>query len=186
MDALIERVRALLAEKTDPVIVGIDGDCCSGKTTLAARLSQVLDCNIFHADDFFLRPAQRTEARLKEPGGNLDRERLLAQILEPLRAGKAVTFQPFSCATMSLLPSVTMPKKCLNVVEGAYSLHPDLWNMYDLRVFLTAPREIRLERLRRRESDKIDTFLNLWIPLEDEYFRVFDIESRVDIVLSGI
>jgi uridine kinase len=183
VDALIERIKALLAEKTGPVIVGIDGGCCSGKTTLAARLAQALDCNVFHADDFFLRPEQRTEERLKEPGGNLDRERLLAQVLEPLRAGKDVTFQPFSCATMSLLPPVTVPKKRLNIVEGAYCLHPDLWNMYDLRIFLTAPWETRLERLTRRESGKIETFLRLWIPLEDEYFRAFDIERRADIVL---
>ncbi|HHU22814.1 MAG TPA: hypothetical protein GXZ52_05275 [Clostridiales bacterium] len=186
MNTLVERIQVLLTEKTGPIIIGIDGSCCSGKTTLAIRLSQMLDCNVFHADDFFLRPEQRTEARLKEPGGNLDRKRLLAQVLEPLRAGKAVTFQPFSCATMSLLAPVTMPKKRLNVVEGAYCLHPDLWDMYDLHVFLTAPWESRLERLKRRESEKIETFLNLWIPLEDEYFRVFDIESRADIVLSGM
>jgi uridine kinase len=40
----------------DRVIVAIDGKCTSGKTTLASRLAEIYDCNVFHMDDFFLRP----------------------------------------------------------------------------------------------------------------------------------
>ena len=35
-------------------------------------------------DDFFLRPEQRTEERLKEVGGNVDRERFLEEVARPL------------------------------------------------------------------------------------------------------
>ena len=78
MEQLIENVTqqidALLRDK-DFVVVAIDGKCTSGKTTLAARLAEIYDCNVFHMDDFFLRPEQRTPERFAQIGGNVDYER---------------------------------------------------------------------------------------------------------------
>ena len=37
-----------LLEKKDMVIVAIDGKCTSGKTTLASKLAEIYDCNVFH------------------------------------------------------------------------------------------------------------------------------------------
>ena len=49
------------AMETEPRLrVAIDGPCTSGKTTLAAQLGALYDCNVFHMDDFFLRSEQRT------------------------------------------------------------------------------------------------------------------------------
>ena len=45
-------------------VLAIDGPCGSGKTTLAALLARLYDCPVFHADDFFLRPEQRTPCLL--------------------------------------------------------------------------------------------------------------------------
>ena len=59
LDKSLQCIRQLLAEK-DRVIVAIDGNCASGKTTLTAQLAEHFDCNVFHMDDFFLRPEQRT------------------------------------------------------------------------------------------------------------------------------
>ena len=41
------------------VIIAIDGRCGAGKSTLAARLAELCGGNVFHMDDFFLRPEQR-------------------------------------------------------------------------------------------------------------------------------
>ena len=56
---LLRRIQELQVRK-ERVIVAIDGRCGSGKTTLAARLQKDLYCRVFHMDDFFLRPQQRT------------------------------------------------------------------------------------------------------------------------------
>ena len=72
--ALLRRIRALAAAQPR-VLVAIDGRCTAGKTTLAASLQAQLECNVFHMDDFFLRPEQRTPERLRQPGGNVDFER---------------------------------------------------------------------------------------------------------------
>ena len=117
------------------VLVALEGGSASGKTTLAALLEQIYDCNVFHMDDFFLRPEQRTRERLEEPGGNVDRERFLTEILLPLSRGDAVRFHRYDCRTQSLQAETVTTPKALNIVEGAYSMHPDLAGFYDLSVF---------------------------------------------------
>ena len=67
-----------LARGGRPAVVAIDGRCGSGKTSLAALIAALFPCNVFHMDDFFLPPALRTPERLSQPGGNVDRERMLA------------------------------------------------------------------------------------------------------------
>lgn len=81
------RIDSLLAQK-ERVIIAIDGQCTSGKTTLAAALADCYDCNVFHMDEFFLRPEQRTPERFAELGGNVDYERFLEEVLIPLSAGE--------------------------------------------------------------------------------------------------
>ena len=90
---LLPEIDARLAQGKRTMLA-IDGPCGSGKTTLAALLARLYDCPVFHADDFFLRPEQRTPARFAEPGGNLDRERLLEEVLAPLRQGQPVSLPP--------------------------------------------------------------------------------------------
>ena len=74
-DRLNEAIAALNKDKD--VLIAIDGKCASGKTTLAERLALKYKANLFHMDDFFLRPFQRSEERLKVPGENIDHERFL-------------------------------------------------------------------------------------------------------------
>ena len=88
METIRKKIDELLTQK-DMVIVAIDGKCTSGKTTLASKLAQIYDCNVFHMDDFFLRPEQRTPERFAEVGGNVDYERFQEEVLLPLKTGKA-------------------------------------------------------------------------------------------------
>ena len=104
------RIDMLLGEK-DFVIVAIDGKCTSGKTTLASKLAELYDCNVFHMDDFFLRPEQRTSERFAEVGGNVDYERFQEEVLFPLRSGKAFSYRPFDCSTFTLAAPVTVTQK---------------------------------------------------------------------------
>ena len=67
------------------MLIAIDGRCAAGKTTLAALLKKEINCNIIHMDDFFLRREQRTLERMQEPGGNVDYERVLREVMVPDR-----------------------------------------------------------------------------------------------------
>ena len=135
----------LLAEKPR-LILALDGPCASGKTTLAHMLQQNLGWTVFHMDDFFLRPEQRTKERYTVPGGNVDHERFLDEVLLPMSMGDPVYLRPFDCKTMDFRKTQTVKPCAVTLVEGAYSCHPSLWDFYDLHLFL----EIDPEEQNRR------------------------------------
>ena len=85
---------------------------------------------------------------MAEPGGNLDRERLIAEVLEPLRAGQQGSYRLFDCRTMALVPgTVPLPQMPIILLEGSYSCHPDLWNYCALHAFVDVE---PAEQLRRK------------------------------------
>lgn len=165
-------------------IVTIDGPCASGKSTLAAMAGEIMGAGVLHLDDYFLRPEQRTKERLAEPGGNVDRERFAREVLAPLQKGGDFTYHPFDCSQQRIGPGVAFARTPLVIVEGVYSLHPDLRDAYQLKVFVTVDRETELDRLLRRNGpEMLKRFETEWIPLEQAYFDAFDPASKCDLVL---
>ena len=174
MERLIENVTqqidALLRDK-EFVVVAIDGKCTSGKTTLASRLAEIYDCNVFHMDDFFLRPEQRTPERFARIGGNVDYERFQEEVLLPLKSGNAFSYRPFDCGTFTLATPIAVTPKKLNIVEGTYSHHPYFGNPYDLKILLTVDEETQRQRILERPAFLHKRFFDQWIPMENLYFQ---------------
>ncbi len=171
--------------KEGSVIIAIEGGSASGKSTLSEALNAVYDCNVFHTDDFFLRPEQRTPERFSEIGGNLDRERFADEVLRSLKNNEPVQYRPFDCSIQALgNPRTVMPKK-LTVVEGVYSMHPAFGKYYNLSVFLDIDAVYQKKRITVRNSPTLaKRFFDEWIPLENTYFAKTDIKKRVDRIIS--
>lgn len=186
MDIAGEIISNIPKKFEPPFIIAIDGRCSAGKTTLASQLQERLECTVFHMDDFFLRPFQRTAERYGKAGENVDHERFLSEILLPLKNGeKTITFSPFDCKKPELSPPVSVNITPIVIVEGSYSLNPSLWEYYDLRVFLTTTPKKQQERiLVRNGSQNAETFHDRWIPLEEKYFIELNIKDRCDIVFE--
>ena len=166
------------------LVIAVDGRCGSGKTTLAAYLRELYECNVFHMDDFFLTPEQRTAERLAEVGGNVDYERFLREVLVPLREGRTVVYRPYNCQTQRMEREMVMEPLAVSVVEGAYSCHPDLVDSYDLKVFVDIDAAEQLRRIRERSGEAgAKMFAEKWIPLEERYFATYRIKELCDIVL---
>lgn len=167
------------------IIIAIDGRCASGKTTLAAELKKELNCNVIHADSFFLRPEQRTKTRLNTPDGNIDYERLENEVLIPLRLGEDFSYRPYDCRTQDFLPPVSVKKNRINIVEGAYSCNPHLFRYYDCTVFMTTDPSEQLKRiLNRNGSEGLKAFKEKWIPLEEKYFKKCNIKEQSDFIIE--
>ncbi len=207
----IKEMASICHERIDAgvplTVIAIDGRCASGKTTLAAELSDYLeaelsecpdaelsDCmekkfsvktNIFHMDDFFLRPEQRTKKRLATPGENVDHERFLEEVLIPLRDGIPFLYKPFSCHDMALLDEpVSVIPRHIAIVEGSYSCHPSLYGYYDFRIFCDIDRDMQLARIAKREGTAAVTiFKEKWIPMEESYFEFYDVRNKCDYIL---
>jgi len=179
---LFSQIDQLLLKKQ--VSVAIEGGSASGKTTLSQLLMQAYDCNVFHMDDFFLRPEQRTAERLSEAGGNVDRERFLSEVLIPLSKNESIQYSRYDCSTAALLPPTKIAPKNLNIIEGAYSMHPLLEKYYDISLFLDITSDLQKRRIIKRNSpDMAKRFFTEWIPLEQQYFDAMDVKQRCTIVI---
>ncbi len=166
------------------VVIAIEGGSASGKTTLGKMLEEIYDCNVFHMDDFFLRPEQRTPERFSEVGGNIDRERFLSEVLIPLSEGKGVCFRKFDCSTQTLGSPITVSPKSLNFVEGAYSMHPQLAKYYDFSLFLDISPEMQRKRILVRNNERLaKRFFDEWIPMELRYFTETQIKDRCNMII---
>lgn len=165
-------------------LVAIEGGSASGKSTLGDLLEQLYSCTLLHTDDFFLQPHQRTEPRLQEPGGNLDRERFLEEVLLPARKKELIAYRRYDCQTGALQPPIPLQPTPLTVVEGAYSLHPELRGLYDLTFFLEIPPQLQRQRIQKRNTpDFARRFFEEWIPMENRYFDHFHIRDDCDLVI---
>ena len=183
--AICERIDALLRTK-EHVLLAIDGNCCAGKTTLSQRLGALLDANVFHLDDYFLRPHMRSQKRLSQPGGNVDAERFLAQVLLPVSRGEQATVQKYDCHADVLLAPVLVSPKRVAIIEGAYSLHPLLAPYYTLKVFCRIDPALQESRILARNGEAaLPVFRERWIPLENRYFEALDILSQCDLVVDA-
>lgn len=178
---VIARIDELLGRQ-QRVTVAIDGSCGAGKTTLAAALSEHYRCDVLHMDDFFLRPEQRTAQRYAEAGGNVDYERFSQEVLAPLKAGEAFSYRPFDCRTFILAPAVPVVPGNLTIVEGSYSLHPYFGEAYDLKIFLTVSEELQRQRILARPAHLHRRFFEEWIPMENRYFREFEIPGKCHLI----
>ena len=177
LESVIKQIDDLLTQK-NAVIVAIDGKCTSGKTTLASKLAELYDCNVFHMDDFFLRPEQRTPERFAEVGGNVDYERFLEEVLLPLKSSKTFSYRPFDCKTFTLSDPVIVTPKRLNIIEGTYSHHPYFGNPYDLKILLTIDEETQRRRILDRPEFLHKRFFEEWIPMENRYFAALIREMK--------
>lgn len=163
-----------------PVLVSLDGKSGSGKSTLGGLLKQVYGCGLFHMDDFFLRPSQRTGARLMEPGGNVDYERFHEEVLDHVIRGEDFSYRRYDCCSQTLTDPIEVKAARLNIVEGVYSRHPYFGECYDLNYFLTISEEEQKRRILERNGPvMLERFLNEWIPMENRYFEEFGIDGTV-------
>ena len=173
-----------LAKGDTPKLIAIDGRCGSGKTTFAQVVKEVLDCNVFHMDDFFLPIEMKTEERLGEPGGNVHYERVLEEVIQPLMKRREVKLVPFDCSINDLDKLTVIPYKKFNVIEGVYSFHPALEEYYDVKIFVTTDPGTQIQRIKERGHEaKLHRFINEWIPLEEKYIENLRVNELADFVI---
>lgn len=175
-EALQEEVAKRL-QKGRSLFVAIDGPCATGKTTMAGELAHT----VVSMDDFFLTAEQRTE----DIAGNIDKERLLSQVLVPLSQGKEARYRPYHCHLGQWGEEIALNPASLVVVEGVYSLLPIFRPYFQLKLFLEASWEVRRERLLLRGgAELLARFEEEWIPRENRYFQTHQVKQHCDFVLE--
>lgn len=177
---IVEYISEMLKiNESSSVLVGIDGMCASGKTTLGYYLQNEFDCNLFHMDDFFLQKRQRTQERLNEIGGNVDYERFKKEVIVPTLNKQIIKYRPYSCTLGTIQVGEELSFKRLNIIEGSYCQHPYFGDIYQIKIFMTISDIKQIERIRIRNGDNmLKMFISEWIPKEKEYFEKYQIREN--------
>jgi len=180
---LAMKIKAILKEK-EKVVIAIDGKAASGKSTIAKKLGLLFDCCIFHMDDFFLPFDMRTKKRIMAPGGNIHYERFKSEVIDGIKSGEDFSYGVFNCKNGNTLKLDVKPSR-LYIIEGAYSLHPYFEDFYDLKIFMSVGEEKQRQRIIDRNGWEVyKKFEEAWIPMEEKYFKEFNIKYKSDIMIE--
>lgn len=184
LDSIMDKVRNKLLKK-EWVVIGIDGRCGSGKSTFGLELSNRLNGNCFHMDDFYLPLYMRTPERLATPGGNVHYERFVEEVANPIKQHESIAYRRFDTLNQCFSEPVLFSPSQVTVIEGSYAFNPAIGDLYDIKIFMTHSAQVQLERIERRNGlEKRIVFEQIWIPLEELYFRSLTPDQDVDLILD--
>jgi uridine kinase len=172
-------------------LVALDGMGGSGKSTLAAALAELRGAVVVHGDDFY-RPMDAEERARLSPAQGYDRyfdwQRLRAEVLAPLAAGRDAAYRRYDWETGALAPDEihTVSGSGIVVVEGVFTARPELADYYGLVVYVDTPREESMRRLRERGHDHgpID-WESRWRLAEEHYLATTRPRERAHLVVPG-
>jgi uridine kinase len=152
------------------VLVGIGGRGCAGKSTLAQLISEA---QVVGTDEFW-------------DGSDFRLDRVRTEVLVPLAAGRAATYEGWNWAARAAAGLLTVSPTGVVVIEGVCALHRDLRSFYDVRAWVETPRDIRLARAVRRDGEEArSTWLEQWFPREEQYVAADDPTGCADLVIDG-
>jgi uridine kinase len=153
--------------------VGVDGKGATGKTTLADRIAAALPGSVVvHIDDFARPDVQGWE-----------RDRFVRQVVQPLLAGRPGRYQRWDFDRNMGAEWHTVPVGVPVVVEGVSATDERLGVPWDFTIWVEVPYEVRLARALERDGpERMDRWLNDWMPSEDAYEEAQRPQDRVDFV----
>lgn len=178
---VIVEIEHLLRLK-ERVVLGIDGQAASGKTTAAELLAAVFDANVIHMDEFFLPQTLRSPHRLEECGGNIHYERFKEEVIRGLKNMVEFNYRIYDCSRSEYAANRTVSPQRLCIIEGAYCLHREIREIYDLKVFFSIRAEEQRRRILKRNGEKqYKRFEEQWIPMENRYIEKEHIQDLCSI-----
>ena len=136
------------------VLVGIGGHGAAGKSTLA---HQIPDAQLVSIDAFW-------------DGESFALERVRREVIEPLRLGTAARYEAWDWAGQRPAGMREVEPRGVVVIEGVCALHAMFRDAYDVRVWVEAPRDVRLARAVARDGEASRReWEERWMPSEDRY-----------------
>jgi phosphoribulokinase len=131
-----------------PVILGVVGDSAAGKTTITRGLVRILgEDRVTHVglDDYHRYDrSQRAERKITPLRPDANYMDIMTQHLRHLRGGDAILKPVYRHTDGTFGPPKYVEPHAFAVVEGLLGYHTDeLCDLYDVRVYLAPPEELR-------------------------------------------
>ena len=171
-------------------IVGIDGQGGSGKSTLAQELARGMSVlvAIVEGDDFYSDMPDDKKALLNPEEGYenyFDWRRLKSEVLSSLRDQDSnLRYQRYDWNVGAMGEWITIPMPEVVIVEGIYTLRPELRDWFDVTGFVRTSEHARLHRQASREENS-SLWISRWIAAEDFYVSREGPWWWVDFLLEG-
>ena len=175
-DELVKKIKAAPHPGRSTTLVAIDGCGASGKSTLAAALTAALeDACVVHGDDLAANPSHPEW-----------RQRLMKQVVRPLRDERPARYARFEWRSGEILGWNDIDPGGVVIVEGVSTLHSDLGDPWDVAIWVDCTRELRLARGIDRDGETMRaTWVDEWMPEEDEYVSTEQPRTRADFIFDG-
>ena len=189
---IISRLHREMAMQST-LLVGIDGLGGAGKTLTAAAIADTLHSMglvvmVVHIDDFFLPSADRPQGtpEMKPIGGDFDWQRLRDEVLLPLRNKRFARYRRYDWKRDELAETHEIQACGIIVVEGVYCTRRELADLYDIRVWIDCPRDVRLARGINRDGETGRNRWEFdWQPCEERYVQEHDPKQTAHFVIPG-
>jgi uridine kinase len=108
------------------------------------------------------------------------------EVLVPLTNDQPAQYQRYDWGEDRLAEHHTVPIGGIVLVEGVYALLPGLESVYDYKVWVDCPYEVRLARGLARDGENArELWVNRWMPAEERYVQTFSPAKRADLVVDG-
>jgi len=195
MDAgsvLANHIRRMGRDRPGPMLVALDGRSAAGKSTLAAVVAPMVGAVVIDGDDFYSGgSAEMWDAMsAAEKAHHCMDWRRQRPVLEKLARGKAAHWHPYDWeaddGSLAETAVICDPAPVI-ILDGAYSARPELADLFDLRVLLDAPAELRRAQLIDREGEDYRAEWNArWDEAEQWYFGEVMPAESFDLVLNVI
>lgn len=189
-DRSAETLRALVAAVDRPgVLVGIDGQGGAGKSTFArAVVGRLGGAVIIEGDDFYRDMDDKSRAALDPAAGfeqYFDWQRLRREVLEPVRRGDdTLCYQRYDWGHSTMGAWVEQPMPPVVIVEGVYTLRPQLIDLVDVAVWVVTSEKTRLQRQVER-GENAPEWITRWVAAEDHYVATHDPRSVAALHVKG-
>jgi uridine kinase len=157
-------------------VIAIDGLGGAGKSTLAGQLSEELGgVPIVPTDDF---------ASWDNPVDWWPR--VIEQVLRPLATGDVARYRRYDWEARRLSGWVELPHRPPTVIlEGVTAGRSEFDAFLSFRIWVEAPRELRLQRGVERDGEAMRDQWISWMLAEDEYVARDDPAARADVIVAG-
>ena len=200
-----------MKSQKNPLIFGVAGGSCSGKTTLGKKIFEALGgdsmCGLLYQDSYYIDQS----ARFKEDGGEVNFDHpnaldfdLLALHLKALKQNQSIQVPIYDFATHKRKKEAEdfQPRSFI-LLDGTLILNQKhVISECDASVFVDAPEELRFERRKRRDVQErgrsvegvIKQFLNHVKPMHDQFVQpsrdqasiVFSNEDSVELLIDRL
>ncbi|MBE9044978.1 uridine kinase [Pleurocapsales cyanobacterium LEGE 10410] len=188
--------------KQSSLIVGVDGCGASGKSTFAHSLAQICtNITIVEMDDFYFPSDSRpsNDSVLETYGEQYDWKRIYKQVLKPISQNCEGFYQKYDWNFDTLNEFRTVPTGGIVIVEGIYSTRQELSHLYDFRIWVQCPYDIRLTRgvardevivaedeaVVRKGEDPREMWEKIWMPQEQRYIKAEEPYKVANLIIDG-